>query len=1366
MKKVLLFLLFFVAAANAYAQTSVSNFSTLQSLYQSGGSQNINLASNILFSDWLGSPGMFLSMTVNGGSSYTLDGAGLYGGFYSGPMGAFEFDNTTLQNFVSSGAVSVVAGNLNATNAVFKGNNSIDTGGAVNLALSNATFGGNIEFSSNSTGGSGGGLAVVMGGAQFNGSSYFYGNTAARDGGALVATLGSVVSFAGSAIFENNISTYSGGDGMGGAVAVFQSTVTFAASAEFDNNLANRGGAVSVVNGDNGASYASFSDVVFNDNKATALGGAVFVDYSSADFDGNSAFNGNSAQSGGAVQAELSGVNFNGNSTVFSSNSAVYDPGGAVYSFRSNINFNSAYSTFSYNSSLYNGGAIFANLSSIISTGTSLFTGNTAANNGGAIFNLSSNMSFQNAVFTGNEANASGGAIYMVGAAADVATATFKTSGAGASTVFSGNTAGSVGNGIYVGDYSNAYFITDAGASVEMFDDIASGANNSKIYISGAGDFNLYANSLSNRADIELSGNLNFKNGASLNAGAVTIDAGAVLDMGDNQVNTLNASSINNSGTVNVETFADSNDSLNSSGALVLNSSSSVLNINVQDYTDQRKVYKLFGYGSLTGFFDSVNVSSGGVALDTSVYTIVSGTGYNSFIALLLNGGMQTDFLSSLSSVGSGLTFNQTETARVLDASSSGAASGDLSNAILSIELLDPSSQKAALSETAGYFLANVLRNNAIESENHDVYDKMAHRAEDRASGLWIQAIGADMTHKGDENSINEFRSSSYGAMAGYDKFNSDANVIFGIFGKYKDSSISQDPQNSATVQNAGAGAYLGWISEYVDIKLMAGVTLDSYDTSRYISFMDRTANANFSGLSYGGDIEGAVKIPLSENFKIRPYVGFEAQDSSYKGFSETGADSLDLDVSGGNYLRSAARGGVGLVFDNKSFRFYIQGEGKVLTSGDIVEIESSFDGAQSLLFKTRGYKENGMIYGAGAGFSIPLTDFLRVFANGNYYGADGYQDLYGNIGIRFSFGDSTTGVSAKTSDVKPADNAAAAAPQTQVLPVQESSSQNNSSVQPDPVVTAQTENVQPQEVQASPVAADIPQAAVESNVQAPASSDVDVAQALLASQAAPAPQDNNASAVPVAAAPVSQAAPAVAAPTSDQQSQPQPADAAVAVPDTRSETVPAARPSIVPADAVAVPSRADYVSAYNNSDNNAAQQPAALTAAAPAQEDVVAQPVDEAPAPVVKASPAAPKSAAHKKSAVKHTPKKAAPKHNVKKAPAKKQATPAVKKAEHKKPSTAKAKTHKQTVKKAPVKKQAKKQTKPVAVKKAEHKKPAAVKAKTQKQTVKKAPAKKPAKKQAKPAAVKAKTEKKSEKKETKAKNKRAVKYKENTAE
>lgn len=1010
---------------------------------------------------WL--DGAYLSSTFNFLGETIFENNKAVNGFGAAFAGAFCItganvnfeDNAKFLNNSAlgyAGAIASVFSDITfKKDTIFTGNTAGQEGGAIQAGLmSNTYFKGYTEFSYNISSSSGGAVSLAFG-ANMYFSSYTYFNANKANYGGAISLYGdpgialAYASFESSTVFTSNIATTAGGAiysessntdfknstftfinnraaGYGGALAIEnKSLVAFSNSnIIFENNNAEKGGALALT--DSGVNFTG-SDVDFSNNKATFnTGGAALAVGSILNFvNSNVNFNDNeSAFSGGAMQIQnlssiASEVYFANSTATFSGNIASSN-GGAL--FVNDINFNTdiilefsdSYVSFTSNTAQSGSGgaiAVIDNNAKITFLGNPVsFIGNTAGSDGGAVYaGYGSSFEFDNASFIDNKSvKGVGGAVALFGASpVQLATVTFNTSvmGANSQTIFQGNTANGKSNALFLGDYSRAIFNIAANSSVEMYDGIMSSANNAKITISGSGDFNFYGDGSKNYSDIEVSltggGALNLKNGAVLNAGTFTNNAGAVLNMNDNAVNSMSVFEFNNAGTINMETFDDVSDSITSSGAVDLNAASSILNVNVKNGSTERKAYMLFKYDVLTGTFSAVNPSG----LYSGFYYSL-GSGANDMISVIINGGanpFQTEF-SRLS----GLTFNQKEVARVYDVLS-GTRSGDLGTVITAIDVLSKDGQKAALGQASGYFLANVLRSAALDSYNNDIYDRIKNHCHlgRTSDGIWIQAIGGLTSYGGDENSINEFKDTSFGAMAGYDRYSDDTNIVWGIFGKFKNHDITQDPNNSATVTNSGAGFYIGYIQEKYEIKGLISGSYDQYETERYMSFMNRKAKADFTGMTFGADVEGALKYELNENLNFRPYAGVEVRNTMADKFKEKGADSLNLEVENANYLRGLGRGGLGLVYDDKRYSFYVNGEAKFLFSGTKPEIESKFEGT-NIAFKSAGYEEDGFIYGAGLGGAIRVYEGLKIFINGNYYGAKDFENIQGNLGFRYTF--------------------------------------------------------------------------------------------------------------------------------------------------------------------------------------------------------------------------------------------------------------------------------------------------------------------------------------------------------------------------
>jgi hypothetical protein len=363
-------------------------------------------------------------------------------------------------------------------------------------------------------------------------------------------------------------------------------------------------------------------------------------------------------------------------------------------------------------------------------------------------------------------------------------------------------------------------------------------------------------------------------------------------------------------------------------------------------------------------------------------------------------GGMAVSNFSQLHR----LSFNQEETAKTFDRLSL-ASSGDMENIINSVSAGNGAQQRDFLSGASGYFLANVIRSTAFDGGHNEIYDRIKNhcRHNETNTGIWSQAAAGQLRYGGDENSPGRYEDLRKGILAGYDRYAAESKVVLGIYGKYKEHDINQKTGNSASLKDMGFGVYGGYAGEICEIKILAAASYDEYETARYVSFAAEKAKADFSGYTYGGDVEGALNIALSESVNVRPYAGIEAKNASYENFKEKGAQPLNLEVKNGDYLRSAGRAGVSAGFDNKTFGAYAGAEAKYLITGAAPEIEAAFEGTRAE-FTSRGYGESLMMYGAGAGASVRIFKGLKIFANAGYYETGTLRSIYGNAGIRYAF--------------------------------------------------------------------------------------------------------------------------------------------------------------------------------------------------------------------------------------------------------------------------------------------------------------------------------------------------------------------------
>jgi len=974
-----------------------------------------------------------------GGQTITFDS-----NISTGSGGAIYADGNSRLNFGAAGSV------------IFSGNKSLSgDGGAVTLDSSYVDFGGSVIFSGNeSLSGNGGAAALYNSSADFGGYAFFQGNKAGAGGGALYINSSGGnngnVTFSSITVFDSNEASANGGGFFAEIANDYSGStqdIVFNSDTIFSSNKALSGGgfcATSVIFGAGPMNITFNGSVLFDSNSASGNGGGFYAMASELNFNSGVSFLSNRSQSkGGGFYAEGSffnpsamNITFSGD-TLFDSNNASSD-GGGFYANAASITFDGNVS-FDSNTSQANGGAFSVSGSNLSFNGSSLFTsnqalsggaltildsnvtfaknayfaGNKASDKGGAVYAYADDsqisqmqLNFSNTVFTGNQAGTQGGAIYAVGYATNTVTNfaeininTADNGGGDNKTVFQGNTAGGQSNAFYLDNFSTMNFITSAGASVEMYDSMAS-TDNAYVVVRGAGDFNMYADSDLNDLYIN-GGNFNFKNGAVLTVRFFTADSGSTVNMRGNASNRISAGTFNFDGALKIDGSETGN--ITASAAILGSNSSLDIMTDVTDKNYRQRIYKILGYGTLTGDFSQVTLNDGSSISDLAD-TYFYNNSDNGWITLTMNGLIKSTSFSGLA----GESFNQRQTARTLDNLSLTVPGGsDLDTMITALDSLGygSSAQRDGLAALSGYFIANVIRSASMQNDSREIYDRIKYQVNDakNPNGVWVQARGQYTSISSNDNSPDEYRDAGGGVLAGWDKIADASGALGGLFMKYNNQSINQG-RNSASAESFGGGIYGGLIKEQWELKAMVSGDYGNFDTSRYIDFAQRTADGNFNGLTLGFDIEGAFVTYVSETVYLRPFAGLEFKNTNYDGFQEKGAGDLSLSVKGDNYSRSLARIGINAVSDAESdFEWYGGVDGQYVLNGDEPQIDSSFGGT-NVIFASKGAKEGDIIFGVSGGVSYRFLKNMKTFANLSFHASDSYTDIYGNVGLRYMF--------------------------------------------------------------------------------------------------------------------------------------------------------------------------------------------------------------------------------------------------------------------------------------------------------------------------------------------------------------------------
>ncbi|MCL2507410.1 MAG: OmpA family protein [Endomicrobia bacterium] len=491
-------------------------------------------------------------------------------------------------------------------------------------------------------------------------------------------------------------------------------------------------------------------------------------------------------------------------------------------------------------------------------------------------------------------------------------------------------------------------------------------------------------------------GELKFLHDASYKGGNLSVLSGAALDIKDCEtyINTIFVENFDTAGLLKM-------DIKNNAGGARINveqtaSVSGILELHAGFGEYKDRSYQLISYGNLNGEFQHLDIS--GITAESDVLWVLNYDRSNN-IVFEISGKNISDFSNKVA----GLKGNSKSVAQAIDELSAvsdphGSLMG-FANEIAGIDSVE--AQIKALTDLSGYFIANLTVPGF--SSGPDIKEAIGQNA-----GIWtFFNIGSEKIN-GEKDSLPDYKDNSIDAFLGFNGFMFGEEVLAGAYAGFSKNSITQG-NNEADGIKKEFGIYAKMEKELFEIKALLSADFTSFDTQRYIEIgsIQALAKGSLPVFAINAEAEASLKYRFSQNFLVRHYLGFDLSDISYGSFAEKGASGVNLNVESGGFVRSAAAVGVGLNYENKSFLGYIKGEGKYLFSGYKPEITSVFEGTDTQ-FKSFGTEIGRFAAGLGLGGEVSANENWKFFANAKYYTAKSYENIYGNAGVRYIFGQST----------------------------------------------------------------------------------------------------------------------------------------------------------------------------------------------------------------------------------------------------------------------------------------------------------------------------------------------------------------------
>jgi len=320
------------------------------------------------------------------------------------------------------------------------------------------------------------------------------------------------------------------------------------------------------------------------------------------------------------------------------------------------------------------------------------------------------------------------------------------------------------------------------------------------------------------------------------------------------------------------------------------------------DYNNQ--TYTFLSGSSLSGQFDSVSIT-GCSATPTVTYSPTEA----SFVIVSCNNNQSSNanstisYLNDLNSVASGDLVTVLNTINGL----SGTA---YSNAISQLDSDASSAMPAVISNARSASAGSISsRIGATISPSSFTFNSVGDplntlNENDKKSlsqkGWWLDAfVGSSDANEQPSLGLNGYENDYHGATIGYDQSSSDSSYT-GVAITLSKGNVSFDASTGTSEYDIySASPYYSTSGESGITTVYGNVSFSDIKTKRYLQFgpINRTASASYGAVSYGIGADHQFKTQqISDTFHTT-IIGGQLNRLNFDSYSETGADSLNLNV-------------------------------------------------------------------------------------------------------------------------------------------------------------------------------------------------------------------------------------------------------------------------------------------------------------------------------------------------------------------------------------------------------------------------------------------------------------------------------------
>jgi len=213
---------------------------------------------------------------------------------------------------------------------------------------------------------------------------------------------------------------------------------------------------------------------------------------------------------------------------------------------------------------------------------------------------------------------------------------------------------------------------------------------------------------------------------------------------------------------------------------------------------------------------------------------------------------------------------------------------GSSSEITKSLNQLAPQSSKAMIANNI-----NIAINSIKTAETRL---RKIHANSDLKSGIWTQAFGNANTQNAVEDDEG-YKVNTIGLVVGLDRELSSSSTIGAALSYGRSNLKSLDSSKNNVIDTYQINFYSGYNFDKYFFDSLAGIAWNQYNSNRSIVSVDANATAKFNGQTYIAKAKAGFAQKLKHGFNLGPEVSMSFVRTNIQGYSEKGADSLNLNV-------------------------------------------------------------------------------------------------------------------------------------------------------------------------------------------------------------------------------------------------------------------------------------------------------------------------------------------------------------------------------------------------------------------------------------------------------------------------------------